>query len=93
MRILFTDSYGETQMFDNEDDFLQHCDDEEIDFDYAYGGNEKPAAWYIPDDLKRVNVEAVPSRYVIKTDPDSTEIPAPLPGETVSDYARRISGG
>jgi len=92
MRILLRDQYGDYKFFDNESEFLEYCDDEEVNFDYGFGGNDAPEAWYVPDDLKRVNVESVPSRYVIKADPDSTEIPAPRPGETVSDYARRITG-
>jgi hypothetical protein len=40
---------------------------------------------------ERVPFTLVPAQFKLG-DPNSTEIPAPLPGETVSDYARRITG-
>jgi hypothetical protein len=67
MRILFIDQYGsDPLLFANEEEFLDHCNTEEVDFDYEYNGR-KNEAFFIPDDLKRV-VVAEQARYRIVND-------------------------
>lgn len=93
MRVLFTNRYSETQIFDDVEEFLQALNDEDISMEPGYGYNVAPKAEYIPDDLKPVEVKERENVERFYVEREGGDIPPPLPGESVIDYAKRLTNG
>jgi len=76
---------GTTEVNTLEEVFDYFRDEEVADRNYR---GDHPDVYEI---VRKVEIVANPATFSVAN--PSTDIPAPLPGETVSDYARRISGG
>jgi hypothetical protein len=93
MRVLFIGSDdSEVQVYDNVEDFLTDVNDETISMEKAYYGNREPAAYFLPDNLDKVDVrdrqdEETPRYYVPGIGDDT---PTRNSGESLRDYALRI---
>jgi hypothetical protein len=95
MRILYIGD--ETIVYDSVKEFQNALDNEDISADGGWGGT--PDIFELPDNLPRVKVEEVEvrSRFIVTTSEVETlatagTLPAPMEGETVGAYARRITG-
>jgi hypothetical protein len=88
------DGFDEGWMtFNSMDEVQKYLDDnaaEYADDRYSFEKWERGIELFEVGSKIAVNI-AIKTEVKIGT--DRTDIPAPLPGETVGDYARRISGG
>lgn len=65
-------------------------------FDYFRDEEIENRTYDIPtvyEIVKEIKIQAKPAEFSVISDEPTPDIPAPRPGESVTDYARRITGG